>query len=436
MRFGAFLMLISVIALRRAQDYRSSGNVITRIKYRIYIMSSFFDNIEDVIKAFQNGEMVIITDDEGRENEGDLVIAASKTTPESINFMAKHGRGLICAPITANRAKELHLEEMAPGKNDPFKTAFTVSIDAKNTTTTGISTFDRANTIATLIDPLSSNSDFVVPGHIFPLIATSGGVLRRAGHTEAAVDLATLAGLYPAGVICEIMNDDGSMARIPELDKFRKKHSLKWCSIAEIIAYRRNNEILVRKEQSVKLPTDFGFFQLHLYISVLDGFEHIALVKGDVREKEDVLVRMHSECLTGDIFSSRRCDCGSQLKAAMSQIAEKGEGVIVYMRQEGRGIGLTNKLHAYKLQDEGCDTVEANERLGFAADLRDYGIGAQILVDLGIKSIQLLTNNPKKVVGLEGYGLKINKRVPIIIPPHNDNKIYLSTKKEKLGHML
>lgn len=398
-------------------------------------MSSIFDKVEDVIKAFRLGEMVIITDDESRENEGDLVIAASKATPESINFMAKFGRGLICAPITEARATELRLEEMVPG-NDPFKTAFTVSVDAKTTTTTGISAFDRANTIAALIDPLSSRSDFVVPGHVFPLIATPGGVLRRAGHTEAAVDLSTLAGLYPAGVICEIMNDDGSMARVPELDKFRKAHALKWCSIADIIAYRRKNEILVRKEQSVKLPTDFGLFQLHLYTSVLDGLEHIALVKGKVEGKEDVLVRMHSECLTGDVFTSRRCDCGSQLHAAMKQVADNGQGVIVYMRQEGRGIGLTNKMHAYKLQDEGCDTVEANEILGFAADLRDYGIGAQILVDLGIKSIKLLTNNPRKVVGLEGYGLQIKERVSIIIPAHDDNEIYLSTKKEKLGHIL
>ena len=399
-------------------------------------MKTIFDDVEVVIQAMRNGEMVIITDDENRENEGDLIIPASKATPEAINFMATNGRGLICVPITEEHAKKLHLEEMVQGNSDPFKTAFTISIDAKETTTTGISAFDRANTIAAIIDPQSSNHDFVSPGHIFPLVAINGGVLRRAGHTEAAVDLAKLAGLAPAGVICEILNDDGSMARIPQLDIFRKKHNLKWCSIENLIAYRRKNEILIRKEQSVKLPTDFGPFQLHLYTSIVDGLEHVALVKGDVKGKEDVLVRMHSECLTGDVFGSRRCDCGSQFKTAMQLVADKGEGVVVYMRQEGRGIGLTNKMHAYKLQDEGCDTVEANEKLGFDADLRDYGIGAQILVNLGIKSINLLTNNPRKVVGLQGYDLKITKREPIVIIPHDDNKVYLNTKKEKLGHLI
>ena len=398
-------------------------------------MNGEFDRIEDVIQAFKNGEIVILTDDENRENEGDLIVAASKATPEAVNFMATHGKGLICVPITETRAAELALAKMAHS-DDPFKTAFTVSVDAKEGTTTGISAFDRANTIAALIDPQSDRDSFVVPGHVFPLIARKGGVLRRAGHTEAAVDLATLAGLYPAGVICEVMKDDGTMARLPDLNEFRKKHGLKWCSVAELIAYRRKNEKLVRREQEVDMPTDFGVFKLSLYTSALDGMEHLALVRGDVSGKSEVLVRMHSECLTGDVFASRRCDCGNQLHEALRLIAEEGCGVLVYMRQEGRGIGLKNKLHAYKLQEEGCDTVEANERLGFPADLRDYGIGAQILVDLGIESVRLLTNNPRKVVGLEGYGLKISERVPLIIQPHEHNKRYLETKKEKLGHKL
>ncbi|MBN1864104.1 MAG: bifunctional 3,4-dihydroxy-2-butanone-4-phosphate synthase/GTP cyclohydrolase II [Victivallales bacterium] len=400
-------------------------------------MTVVFDKVEDVVEAFRRGEIVIISDDAGRENEGDLVAAAGRTTPEVINFMATHGRGLICVPITRRRAEELHLGQMVSGKSgDPLGTAFTVSVDAIKGTTTGISAFDRANTVATLTDPEATREDFRVPGHIFPLVARDGGVLRRAGHTEAAVDLATFAGLYPAGTICEILNDNGSMARTPELCEFRKKHKLKWCSISDIIEYRRRNEQLVRREETVSLPTDFGVFTMHLYISVLDGIEHLALVKGEVAGKSDVLVRMHSECLTGDVFLSRRCDCGGQLRAAMKQIAENGSGILVYMRQEGRGIGLANKMHAYKLQEEGLDTVEANEKLGFAADLRDYGIGAQILVDLGVRSIRLLTNNPRKVVGLEGYGLIITERVGIVMPSHEDNRCYLSTKKERLGHIL
>jgi 3,4-dihydroxy 2-butanone 4-phosphate synthase/GTP cyclohydrolase II len=398
-------------------------------------MNAEFDKIEEVVEAFGKGELVILTDDENRENEGDLIVAASKATPESINFMATYGRGLVCVPITEKRAEELSLGKMA-ASDDPFKTAFTVSVDAKEGTTTGISAFDRANTIAALIDPQSTRDSFVSPGHVFPLVAREGGVLRRAGHTEAAVDLAILAGLYPAGVICEVMKDDGTMARLPDLDDFRKKHGLKWCSVAELIAYRRKNEKLVRCEQIVDMPTDFGVFKLRLYTSALDGMEHLALVRGDVAGKKDVLTRMHSECLTGDVFASRRCDCGNQLHEALRRISDEGCGILVYMRQEGRGIGLKNKLHAYKLQEEGCDTVEANERLGFPADLRDYGIGAQILVDLGVESVRLLTNNPRKVVGLEGYGLEISERVPLIIPPHEHNEKYLKTKKSKLGHAL
>ncbi len=396
-----------------------------------------FDPIEDVLRDIRAGKLVVVTDDEDRENEGDLVMAAEKVTPEAVNFMAMHGRGLICVPITDERAEQLGLQRMVLENRESYRTDFTVSVDATAGITTGISAPDRARTIAMLVDPTARPQDLVQPGHVFPLRAKAGGVLRRAGHTEASVDLARLAGLAPAGVLCEILKADGTMARLPELLKFRKKHRLKLCSIRDLIAYRRSSERLVEREQVVKLPTDYGEFDLHMYRSVVDGSHHLALVKGTISPKKHTLVRVHSECLTGDVFGSQRCDCGSQLHLAMQQIEAAGTGVLLYMRQhEGRGIGLPAKIHAYKLQEQGLDTVEANEKLGFPAELRDYGLGAQILFDLGVRKMRFLTNNPKKVIGLEGYGLKIVEVVPIKSLPNRHNAKYLETKRVKMGHLL
>src|SRR6266536_2811549 len=395
-----------------------------------------FDAIDDVLSDIAKGRMVIVTDDADRENEGDLVMAAEKVTPEAVNFMATHGRGLVCVPISNERAEQLGLQRMVVQNREKHKTDFTVSVDAARGVTTGISAYDRATTILAIANPKSSPDDLNQPGHVFPLRAKDGGVLRRAGHTEAAVDLAGLAGLQPAGVLCEILHDDGTMARLPELMEFRKKHGLRICTIQSLIAHRRVREKLVELEQIVKMPTDYGDFDLHLYRSKLDGQHHLALVKGEVARRKNVLVRVHSECLTGDVFGSSRCDCGPQLHQAMRQISEAGRGVIVYMRQEGRGIGLAPKIKAYKLQEEGYDTVQANVKLGYPMDLREYGLGAQILSDLGLKTIRLLTNNPKKVVGLEGYGLEIVEQVPIRVKPNPHNEKYLRVKREKLGHLV
>jgi 3,4-dihydroxy 2-butanone 4-phosphate synthase/GTP cyclohydrolase II len=395
-----------------------------------------FDTVDDVVNDIRAGRMVIVTDDADRENEGDLVMAAEKVTPDAINFMTKHGRGLICVPISNERAEQLGLQRMVAQNREMYRTDFTVSVDAAHGVTTGISAHDRAATIQILANPKSMPDDLVQPGHIFPLRAKDGGVLRRTGHTEATVDLARMAGLQPAGVLCEILYDDGTMARLPELMEFRKKHGLRICTIQSLVAHRRVREKLVEAEQVVKLPTDYGDFDLHLYRSKLDGAHHLALVKGKIEQDKPTLVRVHSECLTGDVFGSRRCDCGNQLHAALQQIADEGNGVLIYMRQEGRGIGLAAKIHAYKLQEEGLDTVEANTKLGFATDLRDYGLGAQILFDLGVRKFRFLTNNPKKVVGLEGYGIQMVEQVPIRTEANPHNAKYLETKRVKMGHSL
>ena len=393
-------------------------------------------SIPELVEELKEGNFIILVDDEDRENEGDLVIAAEKVTPEAINFMAKYARGLICVALTEQRVKELGLPMMAPHNTSLHGTAFTVSVDAKYGVTTGISAYDRATTIKVLIDPNTKPDDLAIPGHIFPLRAREGGVLVRAGHTEASVDLCKLAGLYPAAVICEIMKDDGTMARLPDLEEFGQRFGIKIGTIADLIAYRRRHEKLVERVGEAQLPTRYGKFTIYGYRNKINGEEHVALVMGEIRGDEPVLVRVHSECLTGDVFKSLRCDCGQQLEMALKAIADEGRGVLLYLRQEGRGIGLCNKIRAYSFQDKGADTVEANKILGFPPDLRDYGIGAQILADLGVRKMRILTNNPKKVIGLRGYGLEIVETIPIVAPPTPENINYLKAKKEKLGHTI
>lgn len=395
-----------------------------------------FATIEEALEEIRAGRMIVVTDDEDRENEGDLVMAAQFATPEAINFMAKEGRGLICLSLTAQRCDQLGLRLMTAKNEAPLETAFTVSIEAAEGVTTGISAHDRARTVQVAIDPDATPRDIVVPGHVFPLKAKEGGVLERTGHTEAAVDLARLAGVSPAGVICEVMNEDGTMARVNDLVGYAERHGLKMVTIADLIAYRRENEKLVERVVSTALPTSFGDFRAVGFRSLVDDKHHVAMVKGEVDTGEPVLVRVHSECLTGDVFHSMRCDCGEQLAAAMAMIEEEGQGVLLYLSQEGRGIGLLNKLRAYKLQEEGLDTVDANLKLGLPADLRDYGIGAQILRDLGLTRIKILTNNPKKIIGLEGHGLEVTEQIKIEAPPNLHNEEYLKTKRDRMGHIL
>jgi 3,4-dihydroxy 2-butanone 4-phosphate synthase / GTP cyclohydrolase II len=399
-------------------------------------MNVVFDPIEEVLSEIRQGHLVIVTDDANRENEGDLILPAEKATPELINFMIRYTSGVICVPMEGKDLDRLELPLMTLRNTESMRTAYTISADAKEGVTTGISAADRSRTIRLLANPSTEAQDLVRPGHVFPLRYREGGVLRRAGHTEAAVDLARLAGLAPAGVLAEVVNEDGSMARLPDLLEFKRKHNLKICSIEGLIAYRRAREVLIERLEVVNLPTLYGDFQLHLYRSLIDDVHHLALVKGTISPAEPTLVRVHSECLTGDVFGSQRCDCGDQLQAALQHIDEAGAGVLVYMRQEGRGIGLAAKIHAYKLQEQGLDTVEANEKLGFPVDLREYGTGAQILVDLGVRHIRLLTNNPKKVVGLEGFGLNIVEQLPIKAETNPHNARYLQTKRLKMGHLL